>query len=319
MNSEFQAAQTACQHPLSSGTVAEQARVISKAVTIADAFPILVEPLTAQVEARTRAFRENVDSESLHKLRVALRRLRTLWWAYEPYLDKAAAKAHRREFKLLADAAGHTRNWDVLRSVLSVENSTEHSFTRLLEKVDECRKCSLTASRAIIESVDLDQLLGIQVESSRVRLHSQAYDEPLTAFAARRIAAAERSLNKRVQRARAHQNPEYAELHQLRIAGKKLRYMLEFFVPILDDCDSSSIQSLAALQDELGALNDYVTSEALLQGHVNELGEEADFERAVYLVTEQKVRRMQHAYKLLHTIDDTLARKPPTCSALALR
>ena len=56
------------------------------------------------------------------------------------------------------------------------------------------------------------------------------------------------------------------ERHEVRIAVKKLRYATEFFASLFPrKAARSYINALAALQDELGVLNDAATTELLLQ------------------------------------------------------
>jgi CHAD domain-containing protein len=45
-------------------------------------------------------------------------------------------------------------------------------------------------------------------------------------------------------------------IHELRIAGKRLRYTLEFFREVLGPDTEALIEKVTALQDHLGALND---------------------------------------------------------------
>ena len=61
-------------------------------------------------------------------------------------------------------------------------------------------------------------------------------------------------------------NPKYAqELHDLRIAAKRLRYTLEIFADHLPEASQMFAEELATLQDELGALHDSEVMLALLR------------------------------------------------------
>jgi CHAD domain-containing protein len=51
-------------------------------------------------------------------------------------------------------------------------------------------------------------------------------------------------------------------LHQARIAGKRLRYTLDFFAEALGPQVEQALGSLTALQDTLGALHDGVVARA---------------------------------------------------------
>ncbi|WP_429407851.1 CHAD domain-containing protein [Paraburkholderia sp. MM5482-R1] len=49
----------------------------------------------------------------------------------------------------------------------------------------------------------------------------------------------------------SNRDADYAALHDVRIAGKRLRYSLEFFTPVLDDHYLAAIEQLAQVQEHL--------------------------------------------------------------------
>ena len=55
------------------------------------------------------------------------------------------------------------------------------------------------------------------------------------------------------------------ELHDLRIAAKRLRYTLEIFEEVLPEASKSIVKELTQIQDELGALHDSDVMIALLR------------------------------------------------------
>ena len=55
------------------------------------------------------------------------------------------------------------------------------------------------------------------------------------------------------------------ELHNLRIAAKRLRYTLEIFEEVLPEASKSIVKELEQIQDELGALHDSDVMIALLR------------------------------------------------------
>ncbi len=55
------------------------------------------------------------------------------------------------------------------------------------------------------------------------------------------------------------------ELHDLRIAAKRLRYTLEIFEEVLPEASKSVVKELTQIQDELGALHDSDVMIALLR------------------------------------------------------
>jgi len=273
---------------------------ITFATTVADAFSVLAASMVADAVYRVRKLDARADPEVLHKLRVALRRLRSLWWAYEPLLDGKDAKLQRREFKVLADAAGKTRDWDVLRELLSTAGqSTKHSLKPLIERVDEHRTDALSFSVRTIGNAGVERILSQAVDGALQQLDAAAVSRSLPLFAGERVGLAEKALKKRVRRAAMASHSDYASLHDVRIAGKRLRYVLEFFSSVLGGNHQATIERLTSVQDELGTLNDLVTSEALLREHAFQLGEATLVNEAVAHLHDQKVRRMNRVHETL--------------------
>lgn len=90
-------------------------------------FSSFAEPLVAEAVEHTAALRADEHAEVLHKLRVSLRRLRSLLWAYRPLLDRDLDDKQRALFKKLAGAAGKTRDRDILLELLD-ETSGANRF-----------------------------------------------------------------------------------------------------------------------------------------------------------------------------------------------
>jgi len=86
------------------------AHSITATTSAAETFVALATSTPAEAVHRAHTLRAKVDPEVLHKLRVALRRLRSLWWAYEPLLDGKDAKLQHEEFKYLAYAVEALQN-----------------------------------------------------------------------------------------------------------------------------------------------------------------------------------------------------------------
>lgn len=274
---------------------------ITRSMSAADGFVCLATSISADAAQRAHALHLKADPEILHKLRVALRRLRSLWWAYEPLLDKKDSALQREEFKSLANAAGKTRDWDILRDLLAADRSAQRTFSALLASVDEHRADALSFSRRTIGNADVERILRHALTGARQQLDSRSPCPTLASFAEGRVASAEKALRKRVRQAASDKHSGYVALHEVRIAGKKLRYLLEFFLPVLDGSHQAAIDRLTVVQNELGKLNDLVTSETLLREYAFQLGESKVLKEAVAYLQEQKKHHMHHAHEALRT------------------
>ena len=282
-----------------------RAALISASMTAADSFVLLATSLSGEAVERVRKLHAGAVPEDLHKLRVALRRLRTLWWAYEPVLGKKEAKLQRREFKSLADAAGRTRDWDVARELIAAAHahaSNKHSFAALIEAIDEHRAEALSFSLKAIGNAGVERILEQAMGCARQDLDAQGAARPIARFAEERVQVAEDALKKRVKHAVSADGSDYAALHEVRIAGKKFRYLLQFFAPVLDSDHQAVIERLTVVQDELGTLNDQVTSEALLREYAFQLGNAKLVKQAIAYLHSETAHHMQHVHEVLHTV-----------------
>ncbi|MHB9838023.1 CHAD domain-containing protein [Paraburkholderia terrae] len=278
------------------------ASALASTTSVADAFYILATSTGAEAIRRAGSLRSGDDPEILHKLRVALRRLRTLWWAYGPLLEGTDAKKHRADFKSLACIAGATRDWDVLRHLMQAEHVMRPRFAELLADIDEKRAHALALSKSALEDSNIEGCLNVAIESARRHLECRPRNPVLVDFAEERVGAAEKVLKKDITRAHRDGVTCYETLHEVRITGKKLRYLLEFFSPVLTCDHQAVIESLTSVQDELGKLNDLVTSEALMRQHRFKSAGLAVSGDAIRFLEEEKMRHMETAHAILSSV-----------------
>lgn len=90
----------------------------------------------------------------------------------------------------------------------------------------------------------------------------------------------------------AHDPKRSDELHDLRIAAKRLRYTLEIFADVLPEASARAIEEVTQIQEELGALHDSDVMVALLHlclEQQNDTGEtHTEGKRALAVATQQK-------------------------------
>jgi CHAD domain-containing protein len=101
-------------------------------------------------------------------------------------------------------------------------------------------------------------LLRDALSSSSIELNTAHTRVPLRKFADRRVSASEKALRKKMRRASRAKRSEYDSFHEVRKAGKKLRYMLEFFGPVLRGGHDRTLKRLKKIQKRFGAFNDAV-------------------------------------------------------------
>lgn len=245
-----------------------------KTVDLAPAIPSS-EGFQAIARACIRQFRLNqslllhpkgeaATAETLHQARVSLRRLRSAMSIFRRMLADDRFDHLHRELRWIAGEMDMARDIDVL-----IQNLPDGSADT---KLQEARAQAYHSARAALDSPRLRVLMLALVEwimlgkwltcpADRVRV-----DRPLVSFAAKILDRSRR----RVKRHGRHLNHlDGKERHRLRIEVKKLRYAVDFFMPLFQDpkaCRRGAdfLAALQALQDHLGALNDQIAGASLL-------------------------------------------------------
>ncbi|MEM5341406.1 CHAD domain-containing protein [Paraburkholderia azotifigens] len=224
------------------------------------AFAALAKPLVQK--ALTHAGQIAGDPENLHQLRVTLRTKRSLWWAYRPLLDKEENTRQRTLFKALADAAGKTRDYDILIELLGWRSQLDG---QLSEQLASARQRALEASNEALGRANLEMVLQDALTRTSRECATTAIRQSLLAFAEGRVLAPEGILEKRIRRATEVGGSRCGALHDVRKACKRARYLLDLFAPILGRPPRKRVERLKEAQTCVGNLNDLVSSEALLR------------------------------------------------------
>ncbi len=260
------------------------------------AFASLASPLVDTAISHAAKIKEDPSPEELHALRVALRRLRSLWWAYRPLLEKGQNTRQRALYKYLANVAGKTRDWDILHELLSSRRGAKGEVPAALQNA---RAEALATSRETLSNVDVKHLLREALTSATKELNTAHGRTALREFADERISSSEKALRKRMKRASHAKRSNYAAFHDVRKEGKKLRYLIEFFGPVLNGSYGRTLKRLKKIQKRFGALNDVVASEGLLRQNAGLLADTGVTDSTLKWLEKERKRRLRAAAKLL--------------------
>lgn len=219
---------------------------------------------------------EDTDIEFLHDLRVAHRRTRTVLSQVKGVLPAPVLDTFQPEFKWLGDVTGSCRDLDVF--LLAIETCPHRlglsggavaalgaflTENRRLEHGLVCDALQSDRFRDLVEGWDRFLETGAG-EEARPPLASS----PVIEVAGPRILKAYRKIRKRG--GGIDDNPPAVLLHRLRIDGKKLRYLLEFFSDLYPRSTVTRfIGELKQIQDILGDFNDTVVQLALIDEFVD--------------------------------------------------
>lgn len=217
------------------------------------------------------ALREGDDAESIHQLRVALRRMRTAFRMLGHVMPSGDITALRDDAGRIGAAFGRARDLDALIGLLSGEALRAACGAGLDPLVAEARRQrakAFAAARAYIDSQEVTDFV--------LRAESFAAENPVLPLPAEQAAAGMLEwLHRRVlKRGRKLATQTDQERHRLRIALKDLRYGIDMLSGLFKHGGRSErmARAAAALQDFLGAHNDAVTVAALARELAAPLG-----------------------------------------------
>jgi CHAD domain-containing protein len=217
------------------------------------------------IETNLQGTLDDVDSEFLHDLRVAVRRSRALQRELAPVFPPEPLRVFRDGFRELQAITGPTRDLDVqllefgeLAAGLPDGGAGDVAPLRRLltdhlraERAAMVRALRSARTRALLDNWSdvLDALVGSDAADR------PDAERPVAAVAGEQIAAVHRRMV-RMGRKIGDDSPAEA-LHDLRKKGKELRYLLEFFASLYPPAVvKPMVASLKALQDVLGRFQD---------------------------------------------------------------
>jgi len=208
------------------------------------------------------------DPDSIHQMRVAMRRLRAALYGVRDLLPEAEYDAVRLKLKYLLQSLGAARDWEVLTEHLS-ELDDDDDFdvdTAHVQKAAQARKHA-----ALLRAVDA---VGSKNNTKMVLEAMLWFEELPTARHGRKLKvrvvdAAPAILNvlfeKVRRRGRHFEEQSVGDRHRLRISCKNLRYNTELFSALYGKRKVERfLACLKPVQDDLGHLNDVSRARDLL-------------------------------------------------------
>jgi CHAD domain-containing protein len=217
-----------------------------------------------RMKNREAGTRSGLDTEDLHAMRVAARRLRAAWRVFDSAFKAGKTKKLRRRLEAIADRLGAARDLDVLTEGLDAYR----------QALDEAQRPGLeplrslwwqkrdTARAELVRELDSDRYESFVKETSAfLDAGANVAANVTTPTAPHRVRdRAPSEIWATYEAVRAYELvlpwADIETLHELRIAAKWLRYALEFFGEALGPDSSPLLAKVAALQDHLGSLHD---------------------------------------------------------------
>jgi len=257
-------------------------------LTVEQGFQAIVSNCLEQIQANEAGVEHGIDPESVHQMRVGVRRLRSALAIFDQLIP--CPPALKAELGWLASTLGEARDWEVLATAtLSGIPDIDRHARKLaplcqaaLQEAQAARRCAAAA----LDSVRYARLvlalgawkLDMPWRDCATADCAQALSGPLRPFAAGKLARLRHRLYKRGRDLESGAAPAR---HRARIAAKKLRYAAEFFQSYFPGKRGRTLlDALAKVQDVLGRMNDLAVASRLLRDLAHRragLAKEADF------------------------------------------
>jgi inorganic triphosphatase YgiF len=264
--------------PVVAAAVEARAVALSRDMCVEEGFRVIAGNCLAQMQDNEVGVARRNGPESIHQMRVGMRRLRSALRLFAPWIPFPPTLL--QELSWLGGELGAARDADVLAdsTLLKVIEACpqETDLLPLGQFASTIAGERRQQAAEAVASVRYSRLMLILVGwLQAMRWHDSldeaavgALAEPLEKRATQILGRRHEKLIKSGKRL-AHGTPE--ERHQVRIAAKKARYATEFFQSLHPARRVDRyLRRLAALQDALGWLNDAAVADRLL--HEIEVG-----------------------------------------------
>ena len=206
------------------------------------------------------------DSESLRQMRVATRRMRSLFSLLAGSYKPKAIGGYRQELRRAAHVLGAVRDLDVLILDLQEFQAAQPTVAAGLEAaIRKLSKSRRKSRRALLDYLDSKAYARFVKRFGKFCTQAGAAGLTVPPAAPHQVRhCLPMLLHERLARVRAYEtvldDAPPATLHALRVECKQLRYALEFFQPLLGAPAARFILQVEALQDSLGRMNDIALS-----------------------------------------------------------
>jgi CHAD domain-containing protein len=253
--------------------------------------------------------------DSVHKMRVATRRLRSALATFEPLLDPHAGDALRAELKWLAGVLGEARDAEVMRDRLTTmatedaagaDNDASDPAEAAGDLSSELEARYRTAHAEVLRVLSSARYFRL-LDSLDTLLASPPWASVAEERAGKVLPRLVRRDWRRVKKraAATEHAPTTAEqdvaLHELRKASKRLRYSCEALEPVFGEPARELGAGAKELQEVLGEHQDSVVSRELLQQLAAEAGlpgESALVLGRLQLLEQQHAQRSRAHYEV---------------------
>lgn len=235
--------------------------------TVAAVFQGIGRSGLQSISANAEVLRHHADPDALHQLRVAARSLRSALSTFKAVVTDDLFDRTKSELRWLAKACDQSRNLDVFAEEVAEARKLQPPPIGLEALAAAIETARMGARADVAQTVGSTRFRDLLIEvtgwvDTGEWLQSPLASEPAKAFASKSLHKRRRKV---LKDGRDLTSLSDEDRHQVRIDAKKLRYAAEGFEGLFARKPARRfIETLKGVQDELGALNDLATQEAML-------------------------------------------------------
>ena len=243
---------------------AKKKREILATDPMAEAGRLIFARQIRRMRSHEAGSRTGEDIESVHQMRVAIRRMRSLFNLIGAHYRPKTTAGFERGLRRTARALGAIRDLDVLILDLQDYQGTllpddQAILAQVVSMLDERRSACRVRLIQLLDSKRYSRFIrGFQRFAKRPGKGARRPKQSEAPHQLRHVLPL--LLHERLARVKAYDTvlpaADDAILHALRVEYKQLRYALEFFQPILGRSAGQFLKQVKDMQEILGRIND---------------------------------------------------------------
>jgi CHAD domain-containing protein len=199
------------------------------------------------------------DPEGVHAMRVASRRLRSALGDFAPYMSKRRLSSVLKEIRTIADALGEVRDQDV--ALIALEEMSKEApgdLSKTLHEFIDARKQVRDDARAELKKLLVkDRLKDLRTDfCEALDSTTDGATSQISFVDMARTIVRDRLKDLEKLSSSFYRPTEPTQLHEMRIAAKRLRYSIELFEACWGSRIARFAKQTAHLQAALGTVHD---------------------------------------------------------------
>ncbi len=215
--------------------------------------------------------------EPLHKMRVAVRRVRIAYRVLDVYISKSVIRPNLINLRKIGDALGAVRDFDIF--LINAENykltmggSAQNDFEIMMTYFNNDRGLYRKKLLELLEGQWYREFID-EFEQIIASLQNWSLAKGEIGTSSQTLPVAREIIRYRYQKLLEFEpisgDEKIDRLHKLRISVKVCRYSIEFFEEILGEGAKTLIERLITIQDYLGEVNDAAVGCVFIENFLN--------------------------------------------------